>query len=197
MGLADDFCENKKWYIICIGLVVLGLICGLVAGIKIAPDVSVDRIPDSFLRRFIQGDISFFGLLFARILVDLGLLGVIYVTNCRPFLCCVSWMLLAYRGFCLGITSTILIAIFRVGGAINVLLVILPSQVLLLCALIIFAVLCISYNFGCKVYNGSIFCAEFFGRGRMIIQLALILVCGSIFVEMLLLSWLSAFLIVG
>ncbi len=197
MSIRDDFYENKKWYILCVSLVVAGIICGLIAGIKIAPDVSVGRIPDSFLRRFIDGDISIWGLFFSRILVDLCFLAVIFVTNCRPILCFVSLVLIAYRAFCMGITSTILIAIFKVGGALNVILVVLPSQLLLLAAMVIFAVMCISYNFGCKVYGGSIFCSEFFCCSRLAIYFVLLLVFCSIFVELLLLPWLGAFLIVS
>ncbi len=196
-GLRDDFCENKKWYIICFTLLILGLICGLVAGIKIAPDVSIDRIPDSFLRRFIEGDISVLGLFFARILVNLCFLAIIYTTNLRPFMCCISYILIAYRSFCFGLTCIILIAIFKVGGALNVLLVILPAQLLLLAAFVIWAVVCISYNFGCKIYGGSIFCAEFFSSCSRVLGFVLVLMAGSILWELLLLPWLSAFLIIS
>ncbi len=197
MGIRDDFCENKKWYTLLFLLVGIGIVCGLIAGIKIAPDVSVERIPDSFLRRFITGDISIWGLVFSRILVDLGLLLIIFVTNCRPFMCFISFVLLTYRAFCFGITSTILIAIFKVGGVLNVILVILPTQILLLLALIIFAVTCISYNFGCKVYGGSIFCAEFWERSHNTIYLSMLLIGIAIILEVLLLPWLSTFLIVS
>jgi len=196
-SLRDDFCENKKWYVLCIVLVIAGVVCGLIAGIRIAPDVSVERIPDTFLRRFIDGDISVLGLFFARVLVDLFLLLIIYVSNCRPAFCFVSLLLLIYRAFCLGVTSTILIAIFKFGGVLNVLLVILPTQIMLLTALTVFIVMCVSYNWGCKVYGGSIFCADFWTQSRLAIYFIIVLLIGAIVLEMLTLTWLRAFLIIS
>lgn len=197
MGLRDGFCENKKWFIVCFVLVVAGIICGIGAGVRLASDVSVARIPDSFLRKFLDGDISIWGLLFSRILVNAGFLLVVFVTNCRPIMCFVSFILLTYRAFCLGITCAILITIFKVGGILNVILVILPTQILVLFALIIFVVTCVSYNFSCKVYGGSIFCSEFWLESRNAVYITLTLIGIAIIFETLMLSWLSAFLIVG
>jgi len=196
MSISDSFLENKKWFILSLVLVAFGLVGGLIAGIRIAPDVILERVPDSFLRRFIAGEISVLGLFFSRVLVTLGLFFIIFVTNCRPWLSCVSLIIIAYRAFCMGLTCTIVITIFKVGGVINVLLVLLPSQFLLLLGLVFFDVTCVSYNFGCRIYGGSIFCREFFTIHRVPIYFAIFLAFISILLEIMLLPWLVAFLIV-
>lgn len=196
-GIKDSFCEHKKWYIVFGILIGLGFVLGLIAGIKIAPDASISKIPDSVLSNFLKGDTSLIGVFFARIFNCLCLFALILLTNFKPFTCVLTFIIIIYKSFCLGTVCAFLIAIYKVGGFINVLFLIFPTQLLLICAMSLFAVVCVDYNFMCRNYGGSIFCADFFVQCKPHIVFAVIITLISILLELILLPWLSTLLIVA
>lgn len=195
--LKDHFCLYKKWYIIFLSIMITALIIGFVAGIKIASGTDVSKIPDSILVNYIEGDISIFGVFFSRLFSFLGLLILIWATNCKPFLSFVSLIIIIYKSFSLGATCSVLISIFNASGVINVIFLVFPCQLLLLLLLIGWACVCMSYNFSCRHYGGSIFSQDFFCKEKITFCVFVSILFVVALLEAILLPWLSAILVIS
>ena len=193
--LKDDFFENKRWYILVLALIGLGFLIGLIAGIRISPDASISKLPDSALQNYLEGNSGVFGVFCSRLFSILLIFPIILVTNIKPIGSVLTFMLILYKSFGLGTMCAFFIAIFNLGGFVNVIFLLLPTQLLFLSAIGLFAIACVSYNFRCRTYGGSILCKDFFLSSRVMIITALIIALSSVILEILLLPWLCALLI--
>lgn len=195
--LAEHFSRLKWWYILLAVFCIFGIIIGLITGFTIAPDATVSKIPDSILLKYIEGNVSIFGAFFSRFFSILAMLGIIFLSNCKPFLCIVNCIFLVYRGFVVGATASLLIILFNVGGILNVIFIVIPCHLTILLMLVSWSVICMSYNFATKDYGGCIISRDFFCnyRGTLIINCSVCLV--AILLEALLLPWLTSAIIVG
>lgn len=195
--LKDHFCLYKKWYMVFLSLAVVALIIGFIAGIRIATSTDISKISDSILLNYLEGDISIFGVFFSRLFSLIGLFILIWATNCKPFLSFLSVIVIIYKSFTLGSTCSVLIAIFNVSGVINVIFLVFPCQLLFLLLLIGWASVCMSYNFSCKQYGGSIFSQEFFCKERVTFSVFLGILFIVTLIEAILMPWLSAILVIS
>lgn len=194
-SIKDDFCEHKKWYLLFIIVLAVGIGFGLIAGINIADDASISKIPDHALRCFLKGDMSIFGVFCTRIISTIILLTIIFVCNIKPLLSFFTFALILYKSFCLGTIAALLVSIFKFGGFVNLIIVILPTQFICLGAMCLFAVICVAHNWQCRGFGGSILCTEFFIRHKFNLILIGILILIAILLELILLPILCNLLI--
>ena len=195
--LNEHFCKFKTWYVVLLNVAVVGIIVGLVTGLKIAPDSSISKMPDSILRGYIEGNVSIFGVFFSRFFSLLGIMLLIWATNCKPFLCFVSLLALVYQSFSIGATIAFLITLFNVGGILNVIFIVIPFHLLFLFVLMGWTCVCVGYNFECKNFGGNIFSRDFICNARFTFALFVCLMLLGVFLEALLLPWFASAIIIG
>lgn len=195
--IAEHFCDLKWWYICLAVFSILGIVIGMITGFTIAPDATVSKIPDSIFLNYIEGNVSIFGVFFSRVFSVLAMLGLIFLANCKPFLCVLNGIFLIYRGFVVGATTSLLIVLFNVGGILNVVFIVIPCHLILLLMLVSWSAVCMSYNFGTKVYGGCVISRDFFCNHKSAICCICSICFGAILIEALLLPWLTSAIIIG
>ena len=190
--------SNYKWWYISLGIAALmGVIIGLITGFTIAPDATIDNIPDSIFISFINKNISVFGVFFARLFSLIAILLIIMIANIRPFMCFLNVLFLVYRGFVVGATSALLIVLFNVGGILNVIFIIIPSHFVILACLISFSAVCMCYNMNSRIYGGSIFSKSFLCENKRYFYILGTILFIAILYESLLIPWLATAIIVS
>ncbi|MBQ7977305.1 MAG: hypothetical protein IJ301_01725 [Clostridia bacterium] len=195
--LVEHISRFKFWYILLGGLALLGVVIGIITGFSIAPDASVSKIPDSIFQNYLQDNTSIFGVFFARIFSIIAMLGIILVTNFRPFLCFLNMIFLIYRGFVVGATLSLLIVLFNVGGILNVVFIVIPCHFTILIGLVIWSVVCMGYNVGSHDYGGCVFSRDFVCTHKQSLCVSLLICFVAVVLEMLLLPWLTSAIIIG
>ena len=186
----------KWWYIWLAIFVIIGFIIGLITGFTIAPDATIDNIPDSILTSFICRDISVFGVFFARIFSMLAIIGIVFLANIRPFLCFLNVIFLVYRGFIVGATFALLIVLFNVSGILNVIFIIIPCHFTILLCLISVSAVMMSYNINSRIYGGGVCTKAFFCEYKRYFMITGTILFAAILYESILLPWLTTAMIV-
>lgn len=194
---AEHFSQYKWWYVLLAVFSVLGLIIGLITGFSIAPDATISKIPDSIFLNFIEGNSSIFGVFFARLFSIIAMFGLIFIFNFKPFLCFLNFIFLIYRGFVLGATISLLIILFNIGGVLNVIFIVIPCHLVMLIALISWSSVCMSFCFSTKMFGGCIISKEFFCNNKSVIFVLAIICFIAVFIEALLLPWLTSTIVIG
>ena len=196
-SIKDNFYERKKWYLLFCVVVIVGLIFGMLIGIKTAGDASLDKLPDNIIADFLRGNCGLVSVVFARIFTILGLVVAILFCNINRFLSFLAFAILLHQSFCISITSAFLISLFGFGGVLNVIVVILPTKLLFLLGLILLSVISCEHTWRNYRSGGSIFCYEFFACQKSSFLCIGILLLVSIVLELILLPWLSTLLILA
>ncbi len=194
--LSEHLALYKWWYIWLSVFVLIGFIIGLITGFTIAPDASIDNIPDSVFASFLARDISVFGVFFARVFSVLAILLIILLANIRPFLCFLNVLFLVYRGFIVGATFALLIVLFNVGGILNVIFIIIPSHFTILLCLISCSAVAMSYNLNSRIYGGGVCTKAFFCENKRYFMAIGTILFVAILYESLLIPWLTTAIIV-
>ena len=158
--LTNHLCKYKWLYIInaifCLVFIIIGM-CVIFG--KVSPDIG--DIPDKTLLAFLNGESGAFGVIFSRLFGFIFLFLAIWVTNFRPIMCFVSFVILLYRSFVLGATCALLIKLFQFGGVINVIIIYFPINLLTLAIILSWCSICVFHNFQFKCYGKNIICREF------------------------------------
>ena len=145
-NIAEHFSCYKLFYIL-LGLgVVAGLVIGLVSMFRYSGEVGLEHLSDSPLSKYLSKDISIISLFFTRFFTVLGLFTLIWVSNCKPWLCFIAPIIVAYRAFLLGANCAVLILLFNISGVVNVLIVYIPCHLLMLVAMLMWSAVCMRQN---------------------------------------------------
>ena len=145
VSIAEHFSKYKWFYVILGAACIAGLVIGFVTGFSRAGDIKFEDLSDTVLVAFINKDASSASVFFSRFFAFLGLIILIWLINCKPFLCWLTFIVLIYRAFLIGVNCAILIVLYHMGGVINVILIFLPIHLITLFALLIWCVVCIIY----------------------------------------------------
>ena len=187
--LYEHLSLNKKWYILLLGVAILAIIVGIVLGVKIAPDSSIDKIPDSVLISYAKKDCSIFSLLISRLIGYLGLILIFWCAGFRRALSIFTFLAIAYKSFYIGLNGVFFIVLFGVSGIVNALVVFLPACILGLVGLICWASVCIGYSFDSCVYGGSVFSRDFLCKSRWLLYTSLVCILCACLYEAIILPW--------
>ena len=154
------FCRYKFLYILTSILCLVFFIIGICV-IFNKTSLNIDDIADKTLLAFLTHDSGVFGMIFSRIFTFVLLALCIWLTNFRPLLCILSFIIIIYRSFIIGTTCALLIKLFQFGGIINVVIIYLPFNLISLFLLISCCNVCVYHNFQFKRYGKHIICREF------------------------------------
>ena len=196
-SISDHFKKYKWSYLLLFICLILGLILGFVVGFKKADNFSLSDLPDGTLVDFINKKISPASLFFSRICSFLGLIFLFWCINCKRFLSFITFIIIFYRAFLIGINCSILMFIYKFGGAINVFLVVFAISLIALVLLLCFGAVCTCFAFNEKKIGYNTFSGYFFRETKFVL---LIVIVGAIlcyFFESLLLPHISSAIFIG
>lgn len=161
------FAEYK--FLICLSFLflVVGFVVGAVIITKNSGDVELNHLIDAGLIDVLTGDKTGMGLFFTHFLGFCCCFCLLIVCNFKPWLNCFACFVLLVRGYIAGFDATILILTFGLAGVFNVVLIILPCELLVWCVLsLVFAVKTkknkITKKYGCNNVNYANVCCVFF-----------------------------------
>lgn len=197
-GLIADHFARYKWIYLIFGAVCLtGLIAGFIVGFSRAENLELNDLPDTILVAFINKDIAGASLFFSRFFAFLGLIILVWITNFKPFLCFITFIILLYRSFLIGINCAILIVLYQVGGIINVVLIFLPVHLITLFALMIWCTICFYSNCAHKQLNYKVISVEFWSCSRLNLISVLLLIIVAYTLEAILMPYLTSSIFIG
>ncbi len=197
LSIGEHFAKYKWFYIILLSVCLVGLVAGFITGFRSAEDLALADVPDVTLVAFIKKDITNLSVFFSRIFAFLGLIILIWASNCKKWLLFVTFVVLLYRSFLIGINCAMLIVIYQMGGIINVILIFFPFHLLALFALLCWCVVCVYGNLVQRSSGFSPLSGEFLRNNKMCLLTAFLIAFVAYFMEALLIPYLTAAIFVG
>ncbi len=197
ISIGEHFSKYKWFYIILGSICVSGIIVGFITGFKNAEDLTLSSIPDATLVKFIEKNITVVSVFFSRIFAMLGLFVLVWITNCKPWLSFITLIILVYRSFLLGITCSMLIVLYKIGGIINVVLIFIPFHLIALFALLGWCVVCISANYGCRHSGFSVITHEFWRINKPCFVCFSVLFTLAYIMEAILIPYITSAIFIG
>lgn len=197
ISIGEHFAKYKWFYVILLSVCLVGLVAGFITGFRSAEDLTLVDLPDVTLVAFIKKDIANLSVFFSRIFAFLGLLILIWVSNCKKWLAFITFVVLLYRSFLVGVNCAMLIVLYQMGGIINVILIFFPFHLLALFALVCWSVVCLYGNLAQRSCGYSPLCGEFLKNNKMCLLTAFLIAFIAFFMEALLIPYLTAAVFVG
>jgi len=148
----EHFLEYKKTYLIIISISLIGAIFGVITIVNTSTTIVVTSITDYTLLIFLEGESSFFGFIFVKILFFTFYLGLIYINIYSVYVIPLNAfivLLFTYNSF---LNIAIFVSALGFFGILNTIIVIIPVSLLSIILLIIFSsvVMKMSYmNYKC------------------------------------------------
>ena len=168
-ALHDHFSQHKKSYLICIIFIVFGLITGILTAIKFSHALTVEHITDTALVSFLKHETGWFAMLLSRVFSFLCVLALIFALGFNKWTAIISFFVLVYKAYLVGLNSLILIILFSISGAINVLIVYLPCNLLVLFALLSITAIIFKNCWYLARFRQNILCNNFWAVNGSII----------------------------
>ena len=196
-AVSEHFSKYKWMYLILGAVCLTGLITGFIVGFTRADNISLDTLPDSILVAFINKETTTSSIFFSRIFAFIGLLLLVWVTNCKPCLCFITFIILLYRAFLIGVNCSILIILYQVGGVINVILIFLPVHLIALFALLVWCCVCFYTNLVNKKMGYNILNLNFIACNKGCFFCTIILAIIAYVFEAILLPYLTSAVFIG
>jgi len=197
MSITEHFAKYKWIYIILGSVCLAGLIMGFIVGFNRAENIKLKDLPDTVLVAFINKDITNASVFFSRFFAFVGLTILVWLTNCKPFLCWLTFIVLLYRAFILGVNCALLIVLYEVGGIINVIIIFLPCHLIALFALLIWCVVCFYNNLSNKHLGYNIISINFISCMRVNIIVINSIALFAYLLEALLIPCLTSAVFIG
>ncbi len=194
--LKEHFATYKKWYVVFGILLLIGLVAGIIVGISMRTNLTITKVPEKTFVNFVTGKSSIVGLFFSRLGSVVLLCVAIWLSCIRPWIGALGIALIVYRSFMLGVTSAMLVLLYNISGAINVLLIVIPCYMSLLCVLASFAIITMRYSASTKVYGGSVLSRDFWCIHKKPFIFLGMVILFTIVLELILLPLLSSTLLV-
>ena len=196
-SLLDHFLEYKWSYIIFGIIVLLGLLLGFFIGFNRAENFSLNDLPDMVLAQYISKKASIAAVFFSRLFGFLGLCLLLICLNSKGFLCPLSFFVLLYRSFLVGINSAILISLYKFGGVVNVVLIYLPVHLTSLILLMILGAICFWICVNSKKMCCSVFSFQFLKGYKNLFLILFLLAFVCFLLEAIVMPHITATLFLG
>ena len=160
-AICDHFSAHKKSYLICIIFVLFGLITGILTAIKFSHVLTVEHITDTTLVSYLKQEIGWFSMLLSRMFSFLCVIALVIVLGLNKWTSIISFFILVYQAYLVGLNSLIFIILFSVSGAINVLIIYLPCHLIILTAMVSITALIFKNCWYFSKYKQNILCNNF------------------------------------
>lgn len=136
-------------------VLVLGAAFGVYTAIKYSGELELSNLSDAGLVDFLKGNKGTMGLFFPYMFTFLFYCSIIIFLNFKPILSVCSYLLLMVRGYLIGFDITVLIVLYGFAGVLNVIIVILPFELIVWLVLITISAIAIKRNLNLKKFGNS------------------------------------------
>lgn len=151
--IKNHFKKNGNFYFGFLGAILVGILIGITVIISSDSYVNVLSSSSKVLYSYINGT-AHMGVIFWRNLVSFIVpMLLIFILNLNLFSGLISYIIVAYQSAMLLITSSALILIYGLSGVLNVLLILLPINMLYILALVYFSVVCLERGAVARAYK--------------------------------------------
>ncbi len=178
-AIASHFFDYKWGYITFFAIIILGLVLGFVIGFNKAENFSISDMPDATFVSFISKKIGAPALFFSRFFGFLGLVLLIFCLCFKPILSFVNFFIVLYHSFLVGINSSILISLFKIGGVVDVVFLYLPINIVCLVLISVVASVSLLCSIRQKQMGYGVFSVQFFAenKGALLFVMCAALLC--------------------
>ena len=141
-------------------MLILGLALGIYTTLKYSGEIELSNLSDIGFVEFLKGDKGVVGLFFSYMFKFLFCISIIIYLNFKPILSVCSYLLLIVRGYLIGFDLTAIILLYGFAGVLNVLIVIIPFELIVCMVLIAATAIATNRNFNLKRFGESSYCSR-------------------------------------
>lgn len=138
------FKQNKISYILFIGALFIGVIIGLIISFTSDSYLNLLSSENKILYSIINGTANSAEVFFDKFFVLIVPIILIFLTGLNYYLSLTSFIFIAYQGSLLMLTSMAVVFTYGIKGFLNIVLIIVPLNLLYFMVLIFFASVCLS-----------------------------------------------------
>ncbi len=152
--LLDCFTSSKWKILITSFLLFVGLITGIIIGVKFNSHGSMNLLEDYAFVSFINTGVT--SSFFSRLLSLCLMLLILFCCSFHSFLFPFAVIVLAFRTYLLGFNLCILFLCFGLPGILLTLFIILPCQIIMLAILALFYFVLNKITCDCRIFGGGV-----------------------------------------
>lgn len=147
-AISEHFKNNKKGYIFSLLSVLIGIIVGLYLSFADYSYTSLLSSSDKNIFDYVTGSVSYSSVFYSRLLNNLLFILIIFVLNLTVFTSFLSLIFIGYQTCLIVLSCTAIISLYGFSGVLNVVLLVVPINVLNLVIILIMNSLCFkrAYN---------------------------------------------------
>ena len=189
--------QYKIVILICLLMLVLGATLGVFTVIKYSDEIELSNLSDVSLVEFLKGNKSVTGIFFPYMFAFLFYVCVIIYFNFKPILSICSYLLLIVRGYLIGFDIAILIMLYGLAGVLNVIIILIPFELIVWLVLIVIAAIAIKRNYNMKKFGETSCCNPVGFKVSKTYIFLVIVGCLSLFFKCLLMPFMRVTIIVN
>jgi len=122
---------------------IIGVVCGLVIIFSSESYLALLTSKNKSLYPYINGTANYVANFWKQFLFFIGPLVLIFMLNMNYYTGVLSYLFITYQSGLLALSCAAIIKTYGVSGVFNVLLVVLPINILYLCIMVFFSVTCL------------------------------------------------------
>lgn len=196
-AVAEHFQKYKSLYILFLIVMIAGILVGIVAGVQKSSVEGLKNLPDMIWCKYLLKETSVWQLFLSRFFSFLCMCCICWFLAFNRWVSLLSLLLIIYNAFILGAMCSILVCSFKFVGFLNMLLVYLPFHLISLLCLVCFCVVCVRYSFDACKTSYSVLSFNFFQTIKSIIVLVFASHLLSCLIELIILPWFSATILIS
>lgn len=139
---------------------LIGTVTGIFTATKYAGELELSNVPDNNLVAFLQGDKGSFGVFFSYFVKTIVVCALILLLNINRFFAVVNFVYIFVRGYSFGFTIFAIINLFSFAGVINVVLIIIPFDLIVSFLIIVLSSIAMYKNNAIKKYGKECYCRQ-------------------------------------
>ncbi len=151
--LKHYFKLNSIWYVSFFITVIVGLLVGIIISLSSDSYLKILSSENKVLYNVINGTLTFGEQFWKRLMSGILPLVIIFLLSLNYYSGLLSFVYICYQSSLLSMCSSALISVYGLSGVLNVVLLVLPLNLLYLCVIIFYTTTCLSRSYFAKRYK--------------------------------------------
>ncbi len=174
------FRKYKMLIVFLFVFLLIGLVTGILTASKYSGELELSNVPDKNLIAFLQGDKGSFGVFFSYFIHTAIICLLIMFLNINKFFAVLNFLYIAVRGYSLGFTIFAMIDLFSFAGVINVIIIIIPFDLIVCSLIIVLSAVAIYKNSVIRKFGKECYCSQ---NNNSIIIILCVLITAVLFLK--------------
>lgn len=179
--IVENISRNRKMFLLYVLCVLTGVILGLFFTIDLTGSFFTFDYANRFFNIVFVNNISIITVIFDRVFINFQLFLLLFIFSLHFFMAPLHYVFILYRSYILSSTAAIIISLYGVLGVVNVILLIVPQQLITLFFLINFSIMGIKNSLNNRRYKGFFDFKSFVGKSLCFYLISLLTVVLDIF----------------